>query len=123
MTTKPDADDIDYEALADWAESDAPNPQNLQRVTPELRDELRAMLAAHITSAEDKEAFRRALGRPPLDANLEPGETSPRWQIRTTQNLDAAIRSAAATENRSFSVVLRQAALEYLQNHGYLEAS
>lgn len=113
----------DYDKLARWAESDAPQVRPdaaAHRGTPDSRAAALAMLHdAAGDNPADVELLERSTsggGRPSLAAP-GPAGTSPLWQIRAPRELDAALRARADAEGRSFSEVLRDAATEYLAAH------
>lgn len=108
----------DYDALAAWAESDAPTvqPGTVTHRGPEARAAARAMLEAAAETPEDHALLARA-GRPPLDPGAEPGTTSPHWNLRAPAPLDARARAQAEAEGRKLSALVRQAVDEYLTNH------
>lgn len=113
----------DYDKLARWAESDAPDVRPdavVHRGTPESRAAALAMLQdAAGDNLADVDLLERSSsggGRPSLAANGPAGK-SPLWQIRAPKDLDAALRARADAEGRSFSEVLRDAASEYLATH------
>lgn len=113
----------DYDALAAWAESDAPRVRPdavIERGSDAGHAEVAAMLRDAAESpaevAEVERAIERTAGRPSLAATSPKG-TSPLWQVRAPEHLDAALRARAHAEGRSFSAVLRDAATEYLTRH------
>ena len=113
----------DYDELARWAESDAPQVRPdaaVHRGTPESRAAALVMLSdAAGDNPGDVELLERSTstgGRPSLAA-AGPAGKSPLWQIRAPKELDAAMRARAEAEGRSFSEVLRDAASEYLAAH------
>jgi hypothetical protein len=105
-----------HDDLAAWAESDAPQvrPGAVVRRGQAARDAAAAILGAAAEDAADVAVIERARGgRPSLAADAPKG-TSPLWQVRAPEGLDAALRAQAEAEGRSFSEVLRDAAREYL---------
>lgn len=109
MTTK-------NEALAKWAESDAPtiNPAAvIHRGTPDSRAAARDLLLAAADSPAETAQITNLGGRPSLAADGPVG-ASPLWQVRAPRDLDKALRDRAAAEGRTLSEVVRAAALQYL---------
>ena len=107
-----------HEELMRWAESDEPTvrPGTVVRRGPEGRDEVHAMLMDAASTEQERDMIRRTAGRPALDPDA-PGSPSPLWAVRAPQSLDAAMRSLAQRQGRSFSAVLRDAAQDYLAAH------
>lgn len=111
-----------YEELARWAESDAPEIRPgavIHRGTPESHAATRALLedSLDITDSVTAELVRGSVGGRPSLAADRPAGKSPLWQIRAPQALDDALRARADAEGRSISEVLRDAATEYLAAH------
>jgi hypothetical protein len=106
-----------YDDLAAWAESDAPTvrPGAVVYRGEAAREAARALLEeATEDDAEGRALVRRAAGgRPSLDPS-EPTGKSPLWQVRAPKSLDRELRDLAIAEGRSFSEVLRDAAVAYL---------
>jgi hypothetical protein len=97
----------DYDAAAEWAEHDMTLPQDSKTA---LR-------------GEDAAAFGRDLiersrgGRPSIDPEAKPGETSPVRQVRLPRALDADLVAFAEHNHRKPSEVMREALIEYLSIH------
>lgn len=111
-----------YEELARWAESDAPQVRPdavIHRGTPESRAAARALLEDSLDMSDSvtAELVRSTVGGRPSLAADRPAGKSPLWQIRAPQALDEALRARADAEGRTISEVLRDAAAEYLAAH------
>lgn len=113
MTGEPD-----FEALAEWAESDEPTIRPgaaMHRGTPERHAAMLALLEAAAETPGEKALIDRARrGRPPLDPRATPGTTSPMWRVRAPEALNAAARARAASEGRDLSALVRDAVQAYL---------
>ncbi len=107
--------------LAAWAQSDEPTiqPGTVIHKGKDARAAARAMLeAATEDDPGNRDLVRRVgRGRPRLNPDLGPGHAQPIWNIRMPLDLDAAMRARAKTEGRPLSVVVREAAAEYLAVH------
>lgn len=110
--------DIDFEALARWAESDEPQIRPdavIEKATDEGRAEVLRMLQEAADTPAEQEAVKAAAGgRPRLGAA---DEYTPTWRVRVPVSLDRALRARAAKEHRPYSELIREAADEYLRAH------
>ena len=97
----------DHQALSEWAENEMTLPKNS---TTALR-------------GDDAAAAGRALleraggGRPSLDPNAQPGEESPRRQVRLPKPLSDRVNAIAAQQGRRPADVMREAIAEYAAHH------
>jgi len=110
-----------YEALAAWAESDAPTIRPgavIRHGSPELHAEMAAMLAEVVADdPESAAALERVTGGRPTLAAGAPAGDSPAWRVRVPRTLDEAVRARAAAEGRKISAVVREAVEEYMARH------
>lgn len=115
-TTKP-TPTPDYDALAEWAESDDPTipPRTkMVRRTPDGHAALREMLEAGAQPTEEKEMLARAgRGRRSLDPRAAPGTTSPMWRVRAP-GYRRGPRPRARAEGRYFPRLVRDAVRAHL---------
>jgi hypothetical protein len=94
----------DYDAAAEWAEHDMTLPKNSKSAL----------------QGEDAAAFGRELversrgGRPSIDPQAGPGETSPVRQVRLPRSIDNDLVAFAEQNHRKLSEVMREAIVEYL---------
>lgn len=112
MSTTPD-----YDALAAWAESDAPtlHPGAVVHRGDAARAASRALLEDAAETDDEREAIERAKGgRPRLDPTAKPGKNSPMWNVRAPETLDADARARAAAEGKDLSALVRDAVQAYL---------
>lgn len=103
--------------LATWAEHD----MVLAKDSPTaLRGEAAAAYGRALleNALGGPEAVQRAVGgRPPLDPGAEPGRHARKRQVRLPADLDAALDTLAAAQQRRASDVLRDALTDYVATH------
>lgn len=108
---------IDFDALARWAESDEPSissAASIRRGTKESREEASKMLLEAAETPEEKKLIKSLGGRPALDPN---GGASLLWRVRVPETLDTMFRAQADAEGLKFPELVRAAITEYLNNH------
>jgi hypothetical protein len=97
----------DYDAAAEWAEHDMALPKK-------SRTALRGQDAAEF----GRELVERSRGgRPSIDPDAGPGESSPVRQVRLPRRLDKDLVAFAEENQRNLSEVMRDAISEYLTSH------
>jgi hypothetical protein len=97
----------DYDSAAEWAEHDLSLPKN-------SRTALRGGAAAGF----GRELIERSRGgRPSIDPDAGPGESSPVRQVRLPRTLDNDLVAFAEEHHRNLSEVMREAIIEYLTTH------
>ncbi len=96
----------DHQALSEWAENEMTLPKNS---TTALR--------GGDAAAAGRALLERAGGRPPLDPNAQPGEESPRRQVRLPKPLSDSVDAIAAQQGRRPADVMREAIAAYAASH------
>ena len=97
----------DYDAAADWAETDMKLPKN--STTARRGDQ---------AAAYGKAVLERALGgRPSIDPDAAPGQHSKVRQVRLSQAVNDQLEAVAHRQQRRTSDVMREALAEYLSTH------
>ncbi|MFB6721691.1 hypothetical protein ACFCV3_16060 [Kribbella sp. NPDC056345] len=97
----------DYDAAAEWAEHDMALPEDSQSA---LRGQAAAAFGSDLIE-------RSRGGRPSIDPDAAPGETSPVRQVRLPRSIDNDLVAFAEENHRKLSEVMREAIAEYLITH------
>lgn len=97
----------DHQALSEWAENEMTLPTNSTT----------ALRGADAAAAGRALLERAGGGRPPLDPNAQPGEESPRRQVRLPKPLSDSVDAIAARQGRRPADVMREAIAAYAASH------
>ncbi len=99
--------DRDYQATADWAETD-------MKLSAGSGTARRGAAAADL----GRDLLRRATGgRPSIDPAAGPGQHSRTRQVRVAADLDSALDAVARAQHRRVSDVMRDALTDYVTTH------
>ena len=101
-----------YAELAERAERGELRPAGRVKRGPEAAAEGRRLIMEATGASSVEEAFRLALGRPPVaEAGRGP---SPTWRLRTSPELDDAVRRVARERGVPVALVIREAVAQYV---------
>ncbi|OZC87828.1 hypothetical protein CH272_28235 [Rhodococcus sp. 05-340-1] len=97
----------DHQALSEWAENEMTLPTHSTT----------ALRGADAAAAGRALLERAGGGRPPLDPNAQPGEESPRRQVRLPKPLSDSVDAIAERQGRRPADVMREAIAAYAASH------
>ena len=101
-----------YAELADMAERGELRPVGRAKRGPEAAAEGQRLLMEATGASSVEETFRLSLGRPPVaEAGRGP---SPTWRLRTSPELDEAVRRVAQERGVPVALVIREAVAQYV---------
>ncbi len=105
-----------YADLAERAERGELRPIGRPKRGAEAAAEGRRLIMEASGASSLEEAFRLALGRPPVaEAGRGP---SPTWRLRTSPELDDAVRRVAQERGVPVALVIREAVAQYVAAGG-----
>ncbi|MCH9738867.1 MAG: hypothetical protein K0U42_08980 [Actinomycetia bacterium] len=105
-----------YADLAERAERGELHPIGRPTRGAEAAAEGRSLIMEATGASSVEEAFRLALGRPPVaEAGRGP---SPTWRLRTSPELDDAVRRVAQKRGVPVALVIREAVAQYVAAGG-----